>query len=181
MTLLNGISTERKVRLLVIGLVTLFLVNVYRNLGMAELYLTDERYWGLPAIRFFLPRISLPIGFWGLWKLKKYGWIITAGFMTYFTFSILSVIILEIKWSWEQPALLDQTENGPMTVLNHFMGRRPISFYVGQIIVLVTLLAYMNSESIKDVFKVSRKTQVLVLGLTFLFVLLDGLLFLVFE
>jgi len=177
MTTLNSTSSERRVKILAIALTLLLLVDIFRQWGLTKLMLSNYKNLDFGTIQFLLPKVILLIGLWGLWTINKYGWTITTAFITYFTISTFLTTIFEIKSSINNQADdLSQTNAGRM--LNEFMGQRPIVFYIGQLLIIGTIMIFINTHTIRDLFRISRRTQLIVLGLTCLFFIIEGLVFL---
>lgn len=186
-TTLNKTSPERQVKLLAIGLAIFFLIDILRNWELTSLMLSDSENWDFSSLLFFTPKVIFPIGLFGLWMLKRYGWIITTSVITFLTLSIFLTILFEIKWSLNEPSLdLNQTNLGQIeiqpidkSVIDEIFGVKPISFYVGQLVIIGTILIFINRQFIKDVFKISKRTQLFTLGLISIPVLLHGLFILI--
>ena len=174
-------STDKTIRIVTIGLAICFLAYFVTNWGLIVVMLQDIANSDISSLEFFAPFILFPIGLYGFWTTKKYGWIILTIVLTYSAVTTLFAMGLEIKWAMQSPihfvddsgfVQIEVVENNVMDVL---FAKKGIAFYIGKLILLAGLLVFLNKKTITEKYMISKRTQSLVVGLTAIPCLLFGL------
>jgi len=161
-------SNDKIIKMITFGLTISFLVYLFKNWELIFLMIPEIGNADLSMLEYFAPLILFPIGLYGFYNIKNYGWIILAILMTYLTITTLLAIGLEIKWSMQPPVQFDN--EGPFQIeypaMDNFFSRKGYAFYIGQLIIFGGLLIFLNKPAITEKFMISRRTQLLVVGLT---------------
>jgi len=129
----------------------IYLYYFVDNFEMTISMLKDLGHNDLSTLEFFAPLILFPIGLFGFWKSKKYGWTIIVITLTYFYFTAILSQIVEINLT--DKALM-------------------------QFIIIGGLLFYINWGTVTVKFGISKRIQLLVLGLSIIALTLIGLIIL---
>ncbi len=176
-------TTERQIKLTAIGLTIIFLIYLVRNWSLAVISVQDIGNADISLLEFFAPIILFPIGLYGFWKMKKYGWIILAILLTYFIVTTMFTIGLETKWALHKPIQFEssgllQMQEIEDFVLDRFFGKKAFPFYIGQLVVFVGFFIFLNKKVIMEKFVISKRLQLLVIGLTTISLITFGLILL---
>jgi len=174
----SNIPQEKQIKLLSIGLTILYIARFLMDWELTKLTFIYYRDWDLSSFTFLLPKFLYPIGLWGLWSVRKYGWIIVTMLITYSTISSLVSLLFEIKWSFEDS--VNETDILPLSpIIDEIFGRGSILFSLAQLVFAGIILLYINSKSVTELFKISRRTQFVIIGLVSAPVLIQGLILII--
>ena len=173
-------STDKTIQIVTIGLIISFLVYLIKNWGLIVLMLQDIGNADISLLEFFAPLVLFPIGLFGFWTTRKYGWIILAIMLTYLTVTTLLAMGLEIKWAMQSSIYFDnsgliQIQEVENPVMDKLFGKKGFAFYIGQFVLFVGLLIFLNKQAITEKYLISKRTQLLVIGLTAIPLMLFGL------
>lgn len=176
-------STDRTIKMIAIVLAISYLFFFSRDFKVAAFALQDMRNADFSVYLFLLPLILFPIGIFGFWMMKKFGWIIIAALITCSAVSEITSFAMQIKHALAPPIHFNNT--GIISIhpvhnltLDQLLGKKGFYISVGQIIVLVGFLVFLNRKIITEKFKISKKTQLWVAGLTAIPFIILGLTFL---
>lgn len=172
-------STDKKIQMITVGLLISYLLHLINNLGLIILELQNFGSSDMRTLVYFTSLILFPIGLYGFSATKKYGWIILTILFSFFTLTTLNIIGLEIKWAMQLPTNYENT--GPVQIqdfnnpeLNNLLSKKGLVLYIGQLLILVSLLIFINKLTITEKYIISRQTQLFVFVISLvIFVLLD--------
>ena len=177
-------STDKTIKLITIGLSIPYLIFFFNNW---ELTVSGLQHLGdadLSVLQYFAPIVLFPIGLFGFWTLKKFGWTILTILLTYLAITAMVSLALEIKWAMQPPFQFDN--NGLLSIqpvdnpaLDELLGKKGFAFHIGQIFLLLGILIYLNRQTITEKFKISKRTQLLAIGVTAVPFILFGLTILI--
>ena len=176
-------STDKRIQIVTISLSIFFLIHLLRNWGLIVLMLQDIGNADISSLEFFAPLVLFPIGLFGFWTTRKYGWIILTIMLTYLTVTTLVSMGLEIKWAMQSPISFDNSgliqiqEENP--VMDKLFGKKGFAFHIGQLALFAVLLIFLNKQAITKKYLISKRTQLLVIGLTAIPFMLFGLTILI--
>ena len=175
-------STDKTIKIVSIGLTIAFIASLIYNWSVAVFMLQGIGITDIVSIEFFAQMILFPIGLFGFWTIRKYGWIILSILFTYIAVGKLLELGLEIKWAMRTP---NQSNSGGLELLldefesfadKQYFGRRDYASIIVQLILFSGLLIFLNRQAITERYMISRRTQLLVIGLTGIPIMLFGVI-----
>lgn len=151
-------STLSKTMLsLCIFLTVSFLFYLLRDFRMIVLFFSDVGDWDLSVIGFLFPFLLFPIGIYGLWKSKRYGWYLIVGLLTYFSFATAYSGISFYKYSMgDGGGIFEQLEG--------LFPRPSIASIIFRFIVLFGIVYFLNRTRILKIFNVKRTNGLVFVG-----------------
>jgi hypothetical protein len=153
-------STDTAIKLITIGLLIFYLFYFFNHWKLTVFMLQDLGEADLSVIEYFTSIILFPIGLFGFWQKKKYGWIILSVLLTYLSFAVLLSFGLAIEWA------LESDIHSSYSTLKELIAIKDSLLGIGEILLLIGLLVYINGHSITKEYKISKLTQLLAIGLT---------------
>lgn len=132
-----------------------------RDLGLLLSFFSDFGDWDFSVYEFLVPYVLFPIGVFGLWKSKKYGWYLTAGLLTYYAFSTIYSGISSYRYSiGGNGGIFDQ--------LDSFFPRPSILSIIFRFIVLFGIVIFINRAKVLEKFEVQKTRGIIYLVIIFL-------------
>jgi len=162
-------STDTTIKLITIGLSIPYLIFLFNTWDLFILMFQDFGNIDFSGILYIVPILSFPIGLFGFWTIKKYGWIIITILLTIFAMNALISLAFEIKWAMQSSF---QYSN---PALDELFGKNGFAFHIGQLLLFVGLIYFLNIRKVIEKFKINKRTQLLVIGLTAIPFILFGL------
>lgn len=174
---LTGDKTGASSRILLIGVIIVYVLYLLQNGETAIGLLQDITGAGIGMLEYLLPFVLFPVGIYGLWKMKKYGWVLLTVLLAYYTVTLLSIMLLDLQGISPPAAPVN-----PGSPLQLEMVENPFSFglqgnerwgvYIGTWLLLAGLLVLINRKRITDIYGISRPTQMWAMGMAALPLLL---------
>lgn len=176
-------TTKRQIKLAAIGLTIIFLIYLIGNWYLIVVSIQDIGNADISSLEYFAPLILFPIGIYGFWKLKKYGWIILTILLTYFVMTTLLSMGLEIKWALQKPIQFEsngllQMQEVENSAWDRLFGTKGYPFYIGQLAIFVGFFIFLNKKTVIEKFMISKQTRLLTIGLTVIPLMVFGLIML---
>jgi hypothetical protein len=167
-------TTGQAINLITIGLALCYLILLYNQLDLIEALVyvspgTTYDLFDLTGIAIFLlPYLIFPVALVYFWRAKKLGWVLLTGFLTYLAMDTVFACYLDIKWatmsgsvrSTTGPLVLTPTDN---TILDIILGGPGLVVHVTQLIILLSLVVFLNNKSVIEKYGIPRQTQVITL------------------
>lgn len=140
-------TTEKSLLSLTIFLGISYLFFLFSDLQTLWWVLEEMNMWSLYTL---LPFILFPIGIYGLWKVKTYGWYIITGLLTHNAVLAFSQFYLEYRYFgiFERGAFLGDLEG--------FFPRTPVGFIMLNLLILSGIIYYLNKKKITEYFSINR-------------------------
>lgn len=135
-----------------------YLFYFIRDFGLLLSIFSDFGDWDFSVYEFLVPYFLFPIGIFGLWKSKKYGWYLTAGLLTYYAFSTIYAGISSYRYSIG--GIFDQ--------LDSLFPRRSILSIIFRFIVLLGIVIFINRAKVLEKFEVQKTRGIIYLVIIFL-------------
>ena len=133
-----------------------FLFYLIRDFGLILSIFSDFGDWDPIIYEFFMPFVLFPIGIFGLWKSKKYGWYLTAGLLTYYAFSTVYSGISSYRFS------IDRT-GGIFDQMDSIFPRPSIMSIIFRFIVLFGTVIFLNRAKVLDKYRVEKNRGIVYL------------------
>lgn len=138
-----------------------FLFYLIRDFGLLLSFFSDFGDWDFSVYEFLIPYVFFPIGIFGLWKSKKYGWYLTTGLLTYYAFSTIYSGISSYRYSiGGNGGIFDQ--------LDSIFPRPSIVSIIFRFIVLFGIVIFLNRAKVLERFGVKKTRGLLYLVIIFL-------------
>ena len=135
-----------------------FLFYLVRDFGLLIAFFSDIGSWDLSVYEFLLPYVLFPIGIFGLWKAKTYGWYIVTGLLTYYAFAtIFSGFSLYRFTVGRSDYLFDQIES--------IFPTPSLAAILVRFVVLFGIVMFLNKAKILEKFKIQKRSGLLFLAL----------------
>lgn len=171
---LTGDKTGASSRILLIGVIIVYVLYLLQNGETAIGLLQDITGAGIGMLEYLLPFVLFPVGIYGLWKMKKYGWVLLTVLLAYYTVTLLSIMLLDLQGisppvNPGSPLQLEMVEN-PFSF--GLQGNERWGVYIGTWLLLAGLLVLINRKRITDIYGISRPTQMWAMGMAALPLLL---------
>jgi hypothetical protein len=141
-------SVDKKVIILTITLAVIYLYYFIDNFSLTVLMLSDLDHFDISFLEYFTPILLFPIGLYGFWTTKKYGWIIIVIVLSYS--SVVSIVSLVMGMPFSIKILL-------------------------QFLISSGLLFYFNLRTITESLNINKLTQYLVVGISIVLFVIWGL------
>ncbi|WP_299683997.1 hypothetical protein [uncultured Dokdonia sp.] len=138
-----------------------YLYYLFNNIRSILHFFIDIANWDLGHIEYLLPYILFPIGIYGLWKSKKYGWYLIVGLQTHFAFSTIYSGIISYKYSMGNTG-------GLSTILDTLIPRPTILSIVLRFVVLFGIVYFLNQPKTLKVFNIKRSTGIIFVAVIFI-------------
>lgn len=146
---------------LCIFLMLSFLFYLVRDFRLLLSLFSDFGDWDLSVFEFLFPYFLFPIGIFGLWKSKKYGWYLTSGLLTYYAFSTIYSGISSYHYSiGGNGEIFDQ--------LDSIFPRPNILSIILRFIVLFGIVIFLNRAKVLEKFRVQKTRGLIYLVIIFL-------------
>lgn len=159
-------STDKTIKLITVGLSIPFLIFLYGSYDLLLMIFQNLNEIDFSVILYIIPIILFPIGLFGFWSFKKFGWIILTILITAFSLNTIISLINEIKWA-------SYHYDSPASDSIYFRSNNAI--YFGQLVLFLGLLFYLNKKIVIEKFKIKKWIQLLVILLTAIPVIFLGL------
>lgn len=91
-------TLSKSIILFFILLIGIYLYYFIKNVSHITSIISDYKHWGLSGVFMIIPYIFFPIGLYGLWRYKKYGWYSIIGVLTYFVYISVYAIVESVKY-----------------------------------------------------------------------------------
>lgn len=138
-----------------------FLFYLARDFRLLLSFFLDFGDWDFSVFEFLLPYFFFPIGIFGLWKSKKYGWYLTNGLLTYYAFSTIYSGISSYRYSiGGDGGIFDQLES--------IFPRPSLLSIVFRFVVLFGIVIFLNRIKVLEKFGVQKKRGLIYLVIIFL-------------
>jgi hypothetical protein len=144
-------SQDRIITIVSILLLGLFLYQVRWDFGVLMMAIGDIRNSYLEILYYALSLIYLPVTAFLFWRRKKAGWMLLSCLLTYTLFTTLSAIIISMK-ERSLPEGFEVVVPTPSRILT--------LFFQG------AFLALLCRNNLRLLFKINRRTMLLIVGLT---------------
>lgn len=149
-------TTEKTIKIISMLFGGLFLVQLYKELGMISFVSTDNSSdWDFSMVLYFLPVVFVPTATILFYKRKKSGWILLTMFLTYSAILVIGLFILTINM---EPLAIPALENifpetSPFTHIFTFL------FFAGTIWAI-------TRKNIRAVYTITKQTMILTISIT---------------
>ena len=150
-------STEKTIRLIVIGFGGIFLYQFIKDFRMHLGFLKDFSRFPFESILYFLPLILLPVATYAFWKRKTIGWTLLLIFLTYSVCNSLLSLFYSITW-----------KSSGSSGFEVFFPRPSPTKYIIQSAFLLAAIVVICKASIREVFSVKEKKIAPTIGITIL-------------
>ena len=167
---LNPISTNRIVKIIAILLTISYLYYFINNWDLTILILKDIKNWDFSVLEYFIPLILFPVGIYGFWLLKKYGWILITILLAYLIVLAFISIVLEIKF-WMLYS--------DIPLFQFLIGSYSLKLSIIQTVIIGSVLTYINLATIRNHFKISNQTSFITISISLLIFASFGLTMLI--
>jgi len=158
-------STDSIIKGITIGLLILYLINFISSWSLTKMTLLNVEYWDFTTVIHFVPLILFPIGLFGFWKLKKFGWTILTILITTSTVAALFSTLHGIKRMLEEDKQhFSSNFNIEFSMPEYGMGK--FSSQLVQFIVIGGILYYIYTPRISERFEIRNRSRLIVVGLT---------------
>jgi hypothetical protein len=153
----NGIQTpEKTIRFITLVLAVLSIYGIIKEFGMLKYMFTDGiRKWDIGMIEYLYPLILLPLGTFLFWKRKKSGWILLSIFLTYSAISAIGLFFMNLG-----------REPSGIPALESLFPKVPPITYIITLVFFGGTLWLICKENIRHIYRASKQTMFLTLGLT---------------
>ncbi len=115
--------------------------------------LSDFREWDVSVIEHLLPLLLFPIGIFGLWKTKKYGWFLIVALLTYYAFSAVYSGIDNYSYSFGD-------NGGIFGQLDNVFPKPSIPSLILRFVVLGGLVIFLHRTNILKLFKIKKSNRI---------------------
>ena len=164
-------SSDKTIKIITVALAIPYLIFFINNFRLIVSAFQDILHADFSVYAFLVPIILFPIGLFGFWTIKKYGWIIIAILATCMLASIFLSLALEIKYALHPP--FHFSNSGLISIhpvhnsfSDQLFGKKRFYINVGQIIYCLGLIFMLNRYTITQQYNISKRTQWLTVGLT---------------
>ncbi|WP_299768472.1 hypothetical protein [uncultured Dokdonia sp.] len=131
-----------------------YIYYLFNDIRMIIAFFEDIANWDLSYIEYLFPYILFPIGIYGLWKSKKYGWYLIVGLQTYLAFSTIYSGIISYKYSMG-------STDGLSAILDTLFPRPTILSIILLFVVLFGIVYFLNRIKVLEIFKIKRTNGLL--------------------
>ncbi|AWM12888.1 hypothetical protein DI487_02730 [Flavobacterium sediminis] len=126
-----------------------YLFYFISNFSLTITLLNDLNDWDLSMTEHFLPLILFPIGIFGLWKIKKYGWFIIVSLLTYYSFATIYAGISSYKLSYGN-------EGGVYSQLDNLFPKPNLINLILRLVIIGGLVFFLHRNKILQVYKIKK-------------------------
>lgn len=150
-------TLSKSMILVFILLIGIFLYYFIKNSSYITSIISDYKHWGLSGVFMIIPYIVFPIGLYGIWRYKKYGWYSIISVLIYFVYISAYAIVEGIKYYY-----------GDDTSAYHIEDLFPkpmITSLVFKVVILVGIMIFFYRKNVLAIFTIKKIRGILFLVL----------------
>lgn len=150
-------SLSKNMLSLCIFLTLSYLFYLIRDFSLTVFIFRDFTNWDLSIVEYLLPFLLFPIGIYGLWKTKKYGWYLIVGLLTYYAFSTFYTGVTTYKYYSTNEG------QGISNLLDNLFPKPDYPSLILKIVILGGTVIFLNRIKVLELFKIERYKGVLLI------------------
>ncbi len=148
--------TLSKSMILVFILLTgIYLYYFTKNLSYITSIISDYKHWGVSGVLMTIPYVLFPIGLYGIWKYKKYGWYSIISVLTYFVYISGYAIVESIKYYYG-----DDTS---AYIIEDLFPKPMMTSLVIKVIILLGIMIFFYRKKVLSFFNIKKVQGILFL------------------
>jgi VIT1/CCC1 family predicted Fe2+/Mn2+ transporter len=152
-------TIEKRIRLICYGIGLLLLYTLIKEHHLLWRVLKDFRNWDTLSLLMLLPYIAVPLALYYFWHKHLSCWIVLTAWLTVSVISVLDTFVWRLK-------------NRSGFTGSLLYPRTPMQYYIVSLLIFGGLFLSLNASPIRDQLRVSRRTQVLTVGISSVFMIL---------
>lgn len=148
-------TLSKSMILVFILLIGIYLYYFIKNVTYITSIISDYKHWGLSGVFMIIPYILFPIGLYGLWRYKKYGWYSIIGVLTYFIYISVYAIVESVKYYYGGDT--------SAYIIEELFPRSMIVNLGIKVIILVGIMMFFYRKKVLSIFTIKKVRGILFL------------------